>query len=191
VLSEADFREADDEVGGGSERADGESSGVEAEESSVSDGYGGESGGGGGVGEDGQDTEVERIGIEEEAQRHGERSERERDETQPVLRDVIYDNRGHGGDHAGSLHDAGEGSGGEEDAGHEDGCGRVGCDSVLLRFQAGEVEGERDDGAEHEGDGGINAAADHGAEDEKSDQDIQKEEAGTGGFWFREGWDEG
>ena len=93
-----------------------------------------------------------------------------------------YDSGGHGVDHASSLHDSGEGSGCEKDSSHEDGCGGVRVDAFLLCFKAGEIERERDDGAEHERDGGIDAAADHGAENDEGDEDVKEEEAGALGL---------
>ena len=69
-------------------------------------------------------AEVERVGIEEEAERHRKDTQSERHQPESVLRRADRGRR-HGANHTCALHDSGEGSRREEDAGHED-CGWCG-----------------------------------------------------------------
>ena len=82
---------------------------------------------------------------------------------------------GHGGEHAGAAEDSGEAAGGAEDGGHGDGGAGVVFQLFALQVDVGEVDDEGEDGAEHEADGGLNAAAESRAENGQGEDDVDEE----------------
>ena len=129
------------------------------------------------LGDHRQRAEIERVRIEQQAQRHRQDPEHDGNVRREPRRHDAHRRRRHRGQHARALHDAGERARREQDRGHHDRRLRVRVDPRALQIGLRIVEHQRDRRADHEHERRIHDAADHHGHDDDVSDDIEPEPA--------------